>query len=910
VAEAAEISDPCVRTDASSSARPARARWRAQPYSYADAHTLAREFGLSATTAAVLVRRGIRDVSSARRFLEAADSHDPFEFRGMDGVVELVLEHVRRGSVITVHGDYDVDGICSTALGIRALQTLGANVRARLPHRTEDGYGLSSLTVEQLRRQGTGLLLTADCGIGAVAEVALARRLGMDVVVTDHHRPAAELPDCPIVHPGVCGYPFPDLCATGVVYKLAQALFAAAGRDAGELEEELDLVALATVADVVPLLGENRALVRNGLRVLAATAKPGLRALMKVAGTEPQALNERALGFALAPRMNAAGRIERADAGLELLLTGDSDRALQIARELDALNSERQAIETRILFEAERQLSDSGDQREDPLYVLAAHGWHPGVIGIVASRLVKRYHRPCVLVALDEEGRGRGSGRSIAAYDLHAGLAACASLLARFGGHRMAAGLEIAQGDLDRFRTELVAHARSSLSQEDLVRVERVDAVVPGDVVGMNLAEELDLLRPFGMGNPAVNLLVPAAQVSDVRPMGEGRHARFTVSSAGVRARAVAFGVGGGLAGDHHAQRRHDLVARLEANEWQGAVEPRLVLQSLHPVEPDPAAQGENGCRGEEDAAQGCAACACRARGSEWWKAVLLELDTDVAQVETAAARGAFSHRLGTEGEEMTGTGLRTVVDRRGGGVLGAIGDLLSTGETVLVACADVSRRRYLLERELDPSRFSCPSAVALSARCTPRTLDESSGIGSECPFVLADYATIAAEPSLLGRFSHVFALEPPPFRRIGALLADSAGRNGGPGFLHLGWGAAEVDLARRVLEQEYGLRGTLAAVYRALARRQEGEEVEALLAGTGRHPRSPAAVGRCLRVLAELGLAELGRSSATVKCTIIGDRRVDLEHSATFVAYTRIYQEGLRFLSEQAQTGMQARAA
>jgi hypothetical protein len=252
-------------------------------------------------------------------------------------------------------------------------------------------------------------------------------------------------------------------------------------------------------------------------------------------------------------------------------------------------------------------------------------------------------------------------------------------------------------------------------------------------------------------------------------------------------------------------------------------------------------------------------------------------------------------------------------VDRRGGGVLGAIGDLLSTGETVLVACADVSRRRYLLERELDPARFGRPSAVALSARCAPSALAERTGAGSETPFGLVDYATIAARPALLERFTHIFALEPPPYRSLRALVAGSAGPNGGPAFFHLGWGPAEVELARRVLEQEYGLRGPLAAVYRALARHPdgpEGEALEALLAGNGRHPRSPAAAGRCLRVLAELGLVELARSSATVKCTIIGDRRVDLEHSAAFVAYTRIYQEGLRYLSEQAQPGRELKAA
>jgi single-stranded-DNA-specific exonuclease len=298
-------------------------RWQAAPYSYAQAHALTGALGLSATTATILARRGLGDPEAARRFLEATESHDPFEFTGMTEAVDLILRHVERGSVIVVHGDYDVDGVCSTAVAVEALQGLGANVHARLPSRTEDGYGLSEPTVHQLRSRGTGLLITADCGIGATAEVALARSLGMGVIVTDHHRPGPELPDCPVVHPAVCGYPCATLCATGVIYKLCQAIYARAQRDPAELTSQLDLVALATVADLVPLVGENRTLVKEGLRELAGTTRPGLRALMKVAGVEPQSVGEHTIGFVLAPRINAAGRLYRADAALELVLTED-----------------------------------------------------------------------------------------------------------------------------------------------------------------------------------------------------------------------------------------------------------------------------------------------------------------------------------------------------------------------------------------------------------------------------------------------------------------------------------------------------------------------------------------------------------------------------------------------------------
>src|SRR4051812_14624657 len=294
-------------------------------------------------------------------------------------------------------------------------------------------------TVERLAASGAGLLLTADCAVTAVAEVARARELGLEVVVTDHHRPGPELPDCVIVHPALGDHPFRELCAAAVAHKLSEAAYRLAGRDPADLRADLDLVGLATVADVVPLRGENRRLVREGLSAIGRTSKPGLRALMKVAGVELGGVTEHAVGFRLAPRLNAAGRLQRADAALELLLTEDERRAGDVADELDLLNQERQDTETRILFEAE---AARAEHPEAPAYVLAGQGWPPGVIGIVASRMVERYNRPCVVISLDGDG-GRGSGRSIGPFDLHAALAACSGHLRRFGGHRAAAGLRI-----------------------------------------------------------------------------------------------------------------------------------------------------------------------------------------------------------------------------------------------------------------------------------------------------------------------------------------------------------------------------------------------------------------------------------------------------------------------------------
>src|SRR5918993_1545634 len=302
-------------------------------------------------------------------------------------------------------------------LGISHPLALGGDVDWFLPSRAEDGYGLSTTTVQRLAQRGTKLLITADCAITAVDEVAAARALGMDVLVTDHHSPRADgrLPDAPIVHPAVCGYPCPELCAAGVAHLLARALLEGAGMEPQAADADLDLVALATVADCVPLVGENRRLVRAGLRALASTRKPGLQALMDVARVDPSGVDAGAIGFRLAPRINAAGRLHRADAGLELLLTSDVARARAVAAELDAVNTERRDVETQILFEAEAQVAEARATGAEPAaYVLAADGWHPGVIGIVASRIAERRHRPAVLIALDGTA-GAGPGRSIPA---------------------------------------------------------------------------------------------------------------------------------------------------------------------------------------------------------------------------------------------------------------------------------------------------------------------------------------------------------------------------------------------------------------------------------------------------------------------------------------------------------------
>jgi single-stranded-DNA-specific exonuclease len=552
--------------------------WTIRPCPHRQSSSLVRELGLSEITASVLVRRGYGDPEEARAFLAGAQPlHDPFELGDMGTAVESIRGAVASGRRICVHGDYDVDGICATVLAVLVLRELGADVEWHLPSRFDEGYGVSGQTLERLAEEGCGLVLTVDCGITAVDEVRRARELGLDVVVTDHHRPGEELPDCPSVATRPSNYPFPELCGTGVVYKLGQALL---GADADALRRHLDLVGLATIADVVPLVGENRSLTIAGLRALARTQKPGLRALMKVARVDPATVDSGQVGFRLAPRINAAGRLGHPGAALELLLTEDKDEARALANRLEDLNRDRQAVEDRILRAATDQVESwPAAKRRRHAYVVWGEDWHEGVIGIVASRLVERYHRPVVLIA-GTDGLWKGSGRSIPAFDLHAALGACAELLERFGGHRAAAGLSILPDRLEAFADSFAAQAEGTLADEDLVPTTVVDAVIPRDTkLTLDLCEELRQLAPFGLGNPDVTLLAPECELGDLATVGDGKHLRFRVRQGGRDAgSAIAFGQGGKL--DRYRKvGRYDVAFRLQANHWNGTVAPQLLVR-------------------------------------------------------------------------------------------------------------------------------------------------------------------------------------------------------------------------------------------------------------------------------------------------------------------------------------------
>src|SRR3954470_19184793 len=554
--------------------------WTISPCPHRVQAELAAALNISELTASVLVRRGYTDPAAARAFLAGEmPPHDPFLLGDMQLACDRIRAAVAEGRRICVHGDYDVDGISATTLAVLLLRELGAEVDWHLPSRFDEGYGVNRATLERLADEGCRRVVTVDCGITAVEEIAEAKARGLEVIVTDHHRPGATLPDCPIVGTRPSDYPFPELCGTGVVYKLGQALF---GVDSDIPKKHLDLVALATIADVVPLLDENRSLAIAGLRTLARTQKPGLQALMRAAGVDPATVDAGACGFRLGPRINAAGRLGHPRAALELLLTDDAGEARRLANQLGEVNRERQGVEARIFREAAAQVEGWPEaHKRRRAYVVAGENWHEGVIGIVASRLVERFGRPVVLIA-GTDGDWKGSGRSIPSFDLHGGLRACSQFLGRWGGHRAAAGLSITPENVEPFAEAFAAHAAGMLVEEDLQPVTRVDAIVPRrTALTLDLCAELARLAPFGLGNPEVMLLAPGCGVGSRSRVGEGKHLRFGVRRDGADAgSAIQFGAGTRLESLQRSMR-WDVAFRLEENRWNGTVSPQLVVRRV-----------------------------------------------------------------------------------------------------------------------------------------------------------------------------------------------------------------------------------------------------------------------------------------------------------------------------------------
>jgi single-stranded-DNA-specific exonuclease len=545
---------------------------------------LTRALNVPETLATLLAQRGFADPDRAKAFLrpDLDGLSDPASLANLPHAVDLITDAVREGRRIMVHGDYDVDGQCSTTMLTRTLRAAGADVVPFVPHRLHDGYDFGPAGLGAARDAGVGLIVTCDCGTTALDTVAAARAAGMTVVVTDHHLAGTVAEADALVNPQQpgCDSGLTQLCGAGVAFKLVQALVPALDLPENLPFHLLDLVALATVADVVPLVGENRILVRAGLKVLATTRWQGLRQLVDVVGLSGKDIRAAHVGFILAPRLNAVGRIGDAKDGVKLLLSDDPTEARAMAQQLETINGRRQAMDETVLDEALQEVDESIDLEQHYGLVLARDGWHPGVIGLVASRLVERFGRPAVMIAL-EGGEGKGSGRSIGAFDLHAALTECAPYLSRYGGHRMAAGLTIDRDRVEPFRAAFNEVARSWLTADDLVPTQRIDVVT---TVG-DLTDELERLfrhlEPCGMGNPGPVLGIRQATMEREQVVGSN-HLRFTLRDGPASVAAIAFNWADRI---DPAWRRGsiDVALRLDRNEWRGSSTLQARIVDLKP---------------------------------------------------------------------------------------------------------------------------------------------------------------------------------------------------------------------------------------------------------------------------------------------------------------------------------------
>ena len=576
--------------------------WLLTPTDEGVARRLAEGLGISPVTARVLAGRGIRSIEEAGTFLapKLDQMHEPGDLADIDAAVERILRAVDHGEKILVYGDYDADGLCATALMKGFLAILGAEADVYIPSRLDEVYGLHPDAVEEIASRGVKLVITVDCGVTATREAKMLAERGIDLVVTDHHQPAAELPvAAAVVDPNRCDcqYPFGGISGVGVAYKVAwaTAIGSAGSRRLPQpirrfLLEALGLVAIGTVADVVDLRDENRAIASFGLDKLSTTSLPGLKALVTSAGLSGRAISSTDVAFKIAPRLNAAGRTGDPYRALNLLLTGDPAEAERLAGELERCNRERQGIQGKVLNEARARALELAEAAGGvpPAVMLASEGWHFGVVGIAAGQLAREFGRPVVLISLDaSKGRGRGSARSVEGFALHEALAECSDLLVRYGGHAMAAGLTVEAGNVDALRERFVGIAARALDKKAPRPSLRIDAICPPGEISESLCVELERLGPFGAGNPQPVVATGAVRlVGDVRLMGSGgRHVSFMTTNGHRSFRAVGFGMGGRVRElDRLSGHSVEIAHRPGINEFRGSRTVELYVEDFRPA--------------------------------------------------------------------------------------------------------------------------------------------------------------------------------------------------------------------------------------------------------------------------------------------------------------------------------------
>lgn len=560
--------------------------WKIVETPLEQAYELAKQLGVSPLLGQLLVNRGITDPEKASAFLAPKIDQlpDPFLFKDMGQAVDRLEKAIKDQEQVLVYGDYDVDGVTSVALFIRVLgKLLPGKILYYIPKRLEEGYGLHLSSLERAVGRGVKLVITVDCGITAVEESRYLKNNGIDLIITDHHEPQADLPEaCAIIDPKVpgSGYPFSQLAGVGVAFKLLQGLASRIPDLKERLFKNLDLVAFGTVADIVPLLEENRIIVKYGLEQIDKRENIGMQALIQTAGLGEREINAGHIGYLLAPRINAAGRMGNPSIGVKLFLTNNPVQALDLAKELEKENQRRQMIENEVLQEAQLQIEAEPEFVQEHALVLAGEGWHPGVIGIVASRLVEIYHKPVILVGFEGD-EGRGSGRSIAGFNLFEAIEACGQYLVRYGGHEFAAGLTVARDQFLNFKRAFLNIAKASLNQEDLLPWLKIESMVDLTGIDLELVRELNKLAPCGPANPTPILGCKALQLVEYRNVGEnGKHLKLKVSAANVIREGIGFNLGS-LNQELASTKEVDLAFSLEENNWNGSAQVQLNLKDI-----------------------------------------------------------------------------------------------------------------------------------------------------------------------------------------------------------------------------------------------------------------------------------------------------------------------------------------
>ncbi|MFC0473630.1 single-stranded-DNA-specific exonuclease RecJ [Halalkalibacter kiskunsagensis] len=558
-----------------------KARWKIKEQASSQIEQLVNELNVAPLIATLLINRGIDTVETAKRFLykEEMTYHDPFLLDDMERVVTRIQAAVAQNERILIFGDYDADGVSSTALMYKALQSIGASVDFYIPNRFTEGYGPNEPAIRRAKENGYQLVVTVDTGIAAVDVAKVAKEINLDFIVTDHHEAPPVLPDAyAIVNPKKpgCPYPFKGLAGVGVALKVAQALL-------GRVPTEwLDIAVIGTVADLVPLVDENRLLVMEGLHVLQATEKPGLIALKKKCGIESQVIQADHVGFGIGPRINAAGRLDSADPAVDLLLSETQEEAEQLASEIDHLNKERQAIVSEITEAAVAVVEEHYPPSDNSVLIVAGEGWNPGVIGIVASRLVERYYRPTIVLSIDQEkGLAKGSARSIEGFDMFSELSKSRDILPHFGGHPMAAGLTMQASDLDELRKRLNQQAKEVLTEEDFKPVTSIDLVATVDEISVPVIKQLEQLAPFGVQNPTPKVLLQEVQLEQMRKIGsDSNHLKVGFTGTSSTLDGIGFHLGY-LCEEITSHAKVSAVGTLSINEWNGRVKPQLMIEDL-----------------------------------------------------------------------------------------------------------------------------------------------------------------------------------------------------------------------------------------------------------------------------------------------------------------------------------------